>query len=152
MEISKVYPITSDSLFSVIKTSFIKSYEEYSGEPLSDDELRSGLEYVVSFGKNHENESKISLNQFRAPYLYEIEVASNRGKTKIRYELEESQDQTKITYKETTEFPDLFSKLNYYLLYPFMKRRFKTKIEENLAFIYEEAKRQKKPEMKNDVI
>ncbi|HLR92336.1 MAG TPA: DUF3284 domain-containing protein [Atopostipes sp.] len=153
MEITKTYPLTSDSLFSVIVNSFKTSYEEHSGEPLLDTDIQSGLEYVVSFGKNKEQQSKVILQQFKAPNLYETAVHSNRGKTMMRYELTEiSEEQTKVTYVETTEFSDIFSKMNYYMLYFFMKRKFQKTMEQNLDFIYKEAKKSEKQEMKEHVI
>ncbi|MEY8291406.1 DUF3284 domain-containing protein [Carnobacteriaceae bacterium 52-44] len=150
MYVTKKYPIKMKDLYYAISNMFLNDYNQNTNQQLSDKDIKNGLEYTMSFGKNNENQSTVILREYEKPSVYQTEVVSNRGRTSIRYELNQISDtETKITYSEETKLPNIFSKINYKILYLFMKKNLNNKMENTLDAIYKVALELKEKESEN---
>lgn len=150
MQVTKKYPIKMKDLYYAISNMFLNDYNENTNQQLSEKEIKNDLEYAMSFGKNNENQSTVILREYEKPYVYQTEVVSNRGMTSIRYELNPISDsETEITYSEETKLPNIFAKVNYKILYLFMKKSLNNKMENTLDAIYKVALELKEKESEN---
>lgn len=122
MEVSKIYPTKAKTVFDFLTGLFIEDYEASTGQPISAEEIVSGLTYT----KKKEQTGSFSLQvlEFSAPENYKVEISSNRGKQIIHYHLEEvDSEQVKITYSESDESSGFFNSWNYKILQPFFKKK-----------------------------
>lgn len=122
MEVTKTYNVSMQRMFDVLRNSFLEDYLTNTRQTLAPDQIVEGLSYIKSFGKH--NQVQVVVKQIESPYIYDVEIRSNRGINRMTYRLKELAEwQTEVTYSESIELGDIIGKLNYKLLYPFMRKR-----------------------------
>lgn len=141
MKVEKEAQVSVEQLFDVVITSLKNDYEQNTAKPLFDADLQPGLTYLKSFGKNQQNQVKVTLIAFKKPSLYEVMFSSNRGKQTVTYGFTRvSKDESMITYQQTLSEADVFQKANHFLLNRLFKKSMKRQIETQLKALINQAR------------
>ncbi|MDK6371129.1 DUF3284 domain-containing protein [Aerococcus urinae] len=136
MQVERIYHITAEAYFLELKRLAINDFEVNTGEVLPSDQSLRGLTYIKKFGKNNANQARVEITKFEPYQVYESVIKSNRGCQVMTYSIEEKDSHTiAVTYNEKLEDIDFFTKINYKLLLPFMKKRLQKGIEKRLDYI-----------------
>lgn len=140
MQVERIYHITAEAFFLELKKLAINDFEVNTGEIFPSDQSLKGLKYIKNFGKNNANQARVEITKFEPFKIYENLIKSNRGSQVITYSIEEKDSNSiGVTYNEKLEDIDFFTKINYKLLLPFMKKRLKKNIENRLDYIADRA-------------
>lgn len=133
MIVTRTTDLSRDSLFAAIKMSLCSDYESATGNKLLDKDIKSGISYVKSFGKNKQNTIKITLKEFIESERYAVFYSSNRGKHLISYSLVtlESGD-TQITCQQEVLVDGFFQQINQMLTNLLFKKSLEKRIDAQL--------------------
>lgn len=126
MKVTKNYEVPQEKVFDVLLSSFAEDYRRNSQKELYPHQIKSGVTYNKKFGQKTQYTAEVTMVNMEYPSLYEVQLTTNRGVNTICYALNTTADQqTEITYEERAENQTMMEKLNYRILLPFFKKKFK---------------------------
>lgn len=145
MYVRKEYSISAREFFEVISNSLKDDYYKNTGKILDLDGEITGVNYYKKFGKKNKNSVEVILREYEPNRKYKSEIISIRGTQIIIFNINElGSERILVTYTEEVTNLDFFKKLNYTLLFPFMKKKLKERMISQLDIIAKQAKANKK--------
>lgn len=133
MLVTRTTDLPKEALFNVIKHSLKMDYQAATGQLLHDKDIRSGLSYIKTFGKNSQSSIKITVDVFQEPDCYAVLYSSNRGKQLLTYQLMTLADgQTEISCRQAVLTQGLLQKANQYLTTILFKKSLEKRLEAQL--------------------
>lgn len=145
MYVRKEYSISAREFFEVISNSLKDDYYKNTGKILDLDGEITGVNYYKKFGKKNKNSVEVILREYEPNRKYKSEIISTRGTQIIIFNINElGSERILVTYTEEVTNLDFFKKLNYTLLFPFMKKKLKERMISQLDIIAKQAKANKK--------
>ncbi|MBZ6527480.1 DUF3284 domain-containing protein [Aerococcaceae bacterium DSM 111021] len=130
MEMTKVYDARADDFFHLLRNSFKADYQSNTKKLIDVKDIKPGLKYKKSFGKDSKQAVLIEVEEMKFPLHYRVKLSSNRGDNIIEYLVEsQKEDEIEVTYREEYVNTDFFTKWNNKILYPLFRKKFEKRME-----------------------
>lgn len=141
MIIRKAVDVSNKQLFQAITSSLMDDYHQNTLSQLHLDQLQEGLSYIKYFGKNKQNNVRVTVTAFESPKVYAASFSSNRGLKKLSYQLEDlGNGKTDIIYEFEMISDDVFQKANRFLMQFLLKKSLIRQTEAQLQALVNYAK------------
>lgn len=105
IQASKVMNVTARDFFDMLVDSVLYDIKKSTGKKINRSQFHKGTNYRKKIKTNAKGKKgvlvKVTVTAFEAPYLYEATFSGDTDSTRIRYEIEELEDdQIRVTYSE----------------------------------------------------
>lgn len=138
--VTKSCQIPAEHIFSILKESLRKDFQQNTDKLLLDFELKEGLTYIKHFGTNHQNSVRVLVTEFQENQSYKAEFRTTRGSQIISYEIVPKDSNTNcLILSQEIKSKALLQRLNDYIMSIFFRKSLERKLSAQLLALINNA-------------